>query len=247
MKTRLLCFWVLFLVLAAGSALAQMGGGGMGPGSGSMPGPMPGPSPGPTPGPGSGHMGYGKGYGMRGIGGMGSMMYGNAISYGHLDALNPIKDGDPTDAKAAFQAFIQDSNSSLQISHLWEYGTVYKAELMDTTGAMAFDLMADKFTGVVMPEMGLSMMLNASYGKNLYKTTTFGKNLSLSPAQATANAQTFVDNNKLGYTLETPEIYPGYYKFHTKHGNDLGMDIMVDGYDGGVWMESYLGMPINKY
>jgi hypothetical protein len=235
MKTKTLMIAVMVLMLATGSALAQMGGWGhMGPG--------PGPGPGPNMGSGKG---YGKGYGMGGIGGMGSMMFGNTISYGYLDVFDPI--GDVAEAQAAFQAFINSANSSLQISELWEYGTVYKAELSDTKGAKAFDLVADKFTGAVMPEMGLSMMLNASYGTNLYRTPAFGKNLSLSPEQATVNAQTFVNKYLPGYTLQTPEIYPGYYKFHTTTGGTFGMDIMVNGYNGEIWMNTFLGLPINKY
>ena len=234
MKARLLCFWVLFLVLAAGSALAQMGGGGMGPGGGNM----------RSPGMGGGHMG-GKGSGLAGAGGMVQGMMGNTLSYGHLDVLNPIET--PDEARAAVQAFLNSSNSNLQISGLWEYGTVYKAELSDTNGAMAFDLIADKFTGAVMPEMGMSMMLNASYGKGLYKTPAFPKSLTLTPDQATEYAQTFINNNRLGYILGPPETYPGYYKFHTTHQGGLGMEIMVDGYDGEIWMNTYLGMPIKKY
>ena len=254
MKKRILLISVTVLMLATGSALAQMGGwGNMGPGMDGWnygnPGPGTGPSTGPGTGPGWGYMGsgrgYGKGYGMGGIGGMGSMMLGNTISYGYLDSLNPIDT--PEKARTAIQAFINAANSNLQISELWEYGTVYKAELSDTKGAMAFDLMVDKFTGAVMPEMGLSMMLNASYGKNLYKTPTFGKNLTVTPDQAAGYAQTFINNNHLAYTLGTIEIYPGYYKFHTDHAGSLRMDIMVDGYDGGVWMNTFLGLPVNKF
>jgi hypothetical protein len=249
MKTRTLMIAVIALMLVTGSALAQMmGGGHMGGGSGYMgpgPGPYPGPNPGPNPGPGWDHMGYGRGYGMRGVGGMGSMMYGNTISHGYLDKLNPI--ADVTEAQAVIQAFIDTSNSSLQISELWEYGTAYKAELSDTNGTKAFDLIADKFTGAVMPEMGYSMMSNASYGRYLYKTRPFRKNLSISPDQAAVIAQTFVDNNSLGYTLGTPEIYPGYYKFHTTNAGSPRMDIMVNGYHGGVWMNTFLGVPLRQY
>jgi hypothetical protein len=234
MKARLLCFSVLFLVLAAGSAFAQMGGGGMGPGGGNM----------GSPGMGGGTMG-GRGSGMTGAGGMVQRMMGNTLSYGHQDVLNPIET--PDEARAAVQAFINSSNSNLQISGLWEYGTIYKAELSDTKGAMAFDLIADKFTGAVMPEMGMSMMLNASYGKGLYKPHAFRKNLTLTPDQAIEYAQTFINNNGLGYTLEPPETYPGYYKFHTTHQGGPGMEIMVDGYNGEIWMNTYLGMPIKKY
>jgi hypothetical protein len=241
MKTRTLVIAVTVLMLATGSALAQMGGGNMG---GPMPGPMPGPGPGPGPNPGSGY-GCGNGYGMGGVGGMISGMMGNTLADGYVDILNPITT--PEEARAEIQGFIDQSNSGLKISELWEYGTVYKAELMDTKGAMAFDLIVDKFTGAVSPEMGMSMMLNASYGKAMYKTTSFGKNLAFTPQQATDIAKKFVDKNALGYTLGTPEIYPGYYKFHTTTATGLGMDIMVNGYNGEIWMNTYLGMPIKTY
>ncbi len=185
------------------------------------------------------------GYGVAGAGGMIQGMMGNTLTEGYLDVLNPLTSADQ--ARAAIQAFITASNSSLQISDLWEYGTVYKAELMDTTGAMAFDLVADKFTGVVMPEMGMSMMLNASYGKGIYKTTSFGRTLKITPSQAMSNAQAFVDRNGLGYTLDSPQTYPGYYKFHTTSNGSPGLDIMVNGYNGEIWMNTMLGLPMKKY
>jgi hypothetical protein len=243
MMTRTLVIAVTVLVLATGSAFAQMSGGNMG-------SPMPGPGPGPGPNPGSGY-GCGNGYGMGGVGGMISGMMGNTLADGYLDSLNPITT--PEEARAEIQGFIDQANSGLKISEIWEYGTVYKAELSDTKGAKAFDLMLDKFTRAVSPEMGMSMMLNASYGKAMYKTSSFGKNLALTPQQATDIAQKFLDNNKtvlVGYILGTPEIYPGYYKFHTKLGpgiNDFGMDIMVNGYNEEIWMNTFLGLPINKY
>ncbi len=179
-----------------------------------------------------------------------SGMMGNTIAYGYLDTLTPITT--PGEAQAEIQGFIDQANSGLKISELWEYGTVYKAELSDTNGAKAFDLMVDKLTGAVSPEMGMSMMLNASYGKSLYKTSSFGKNLALTPQQATDIAQTFLDKNKnvlVGYIFDTdvPEIYPGYYKFHTTTATGFGMDIMVNGYNGEVWMNTFLGLPLNRY
>ena len=134
------------------------------------------------------------------------------------------------------------------ISDLWEYGTCFKAELVDGNGQKAFDLMVEKFTGAVMPEMDLSMMLNASYGRGLYKRHTFRKNLIVTPDQATSFAQTFINNNGLGYSLGTPETYPGYYKFHTTDANgEYGMEIMVNGYNGQIWMNTFLGLPLAKY
>jgi len=171
---------------------------------------------------------------------------GNTMSHGYLDIVNPLTNSD--EARVVIQAFIDSSNSVLQISELWEYETAYVAELSDTNGAKAFDLIADKFTGAVMPGMGLSMMMNASYGRGLYKMPRFRRNLNLTLEQATTITQDFVNNDDLGYTLSLPpEIYPGYYKFHTTTSTGLGMDIMVNGYDGKIWMNTILGVPVGRF
>jgi hypothetical protein len=231
---------LMVFMLATGSAVAQMGGGGhMGGGSGS--------------GAGLGHMGSGPGYGsgsgfgygMGGVGGMISGMMGNTIAYGYLNVVNPVTTLD--EARTTLQGFIDLAYSNLRISEIREYGAVFKAELSDTNGAKAFDLLVDKFTGAVSPEMGMSMMLNASYGRGLYRTSSFGANFVLTPQQAADVAQKFVEKNALGYSLDTPEIYPGYYKFHTTTATGFGMDIMVNGYNGGIWMNTILGLPLNQF
>jgi hypothetical protein len=216
------------IFLAAGNVFAQMGTGNM-MGGGTTPG----------------QMGGGMGSGMTGAGSMVSRMMANTISEGDLNTLNSITS--PAEAHAAIQAFIGASSSTLQISELWEYGTAYKAELSDSTGAMAFDMIVDKFTGAVGPEMGLSMMMNASYGNGIYKTPKFAKKLTVTAEQATAIAQNFVNNNGLGYTLGTPEVYPGYYKFHATDSHGFGLEIMVNGYNSAIWMNSLLGIPLAKY
>jgi hypothetical protein len=224
-KTLLIA--LLILLFATGTTFAQMGGGHMGGGTG------------------GGHMGGGMGYGMSGAGSMASGMMGNTMSHGYLDVLNPLND--EGQARQVIQSFIDSLNSNLQISELWEYETAYVAELSDTNGAKALDLVADKFTGVVMPEMGFSMMMNASYGRSLYRMSRFGRNLNLTPDQATTIAENFITDTSLGYVLGTPETYPRYYKFHTTLGGNFSMDLMVNGYNGGIWMNTLLGAPIAKY
>ena len=224
---------VVISVFVITTAFAQMGGG-MGGGGGHM----------------GGYHGGGMGYGMHGSGGMVSRMWGNTISHGYRKILDPITS--PADARTVIEAFIDASNSNLQISELWEYETVYKAELSDANGNKAFDLLADKFTGAVGPEMGLHMMRNASYGKGLYKVPVFRKNLTITPDQATTYAQTFLENNNslIDYILGSPEVYPGYYKFHTTVttvSGPFGMDILVNGYNGKIWMNTILGVPLAKY
>ena len=195
---------------------------------------------------GGGHKGdnmrCGKGYGMSGAGRIVSRMRESLISRERLTILNPIVTVDH--ANTACQAFINSTGSGLSVGEIWEYDTAYKAELVDTKGARAFDLMADKFTGVVTPATGFSMMMNASYGKGLYKKYKFKKKFSVTPDEATTIAQEFVNNHNLGYTLGTPVTYPGYYKFHTQNGPILGMEIMVNGYNGDIWMNTHLGAPL---
>lgn len=236
MKTRTLVIGILFAVFFTGSAIAQMGRGFIGTGGG-VAGT-------PGTGPGAGYTGSGTGYG---YGVAGGAMMGNSSTAGYLGTLHPITTA--AAAETAFQAFIGAASSSFQITEIWEYATVYKAELSYTTGAKAFDLIADKFTGTVTQEMGMSMMLNAGYGSGL-SAPPAGSTLTVTPAQAQAAAQTFINNNRLGYTLQAVETYPGYYRFHTVSASipaSFGMDIMVNGYNGQIWMHTILGPPIAAY
>jgi hypothetical protein len=233
MKVKSTLVAALVTLLVAGSSFAMMNqpGGGMGGGTGT--------------GMGTG-MG-GLGYGMNGAGGMMSGMLGRTIKNGYLDVLTPIKTSQ--DAITAIQNFITSAKSNLQISEVWEYQTVYKAELSDSKGQKAFDLLADKLTGAVLPEMGFSMMMNASWGKKLQLTPVFGRKLLLTADEATAAAQAFVSKNAtvINYNLAAPETYPGYYKIHTTDTlGKPGMDIMVNGYNGGIWMNTQLGAPISQ-
>jgi hypothetical protein len=55
-----------------------------------------------------------------------------------------------------------------------------------------------------------------------YTNTYLWKKTCSNPDQATGYAQTFMNNNGLGYNLGTPEIYPGYYKFTPPSGSRHG-------------------------
>jgi hypothetical protein len=224
--TSLMIATAVFL-LAAGSAAAQMDGEHMGDGDSSS----------------GSHMVGGRGYGMEGTGEMPSRLKRKTMSHGYMGVLDHLDTHQ--EAVEAMQHFIDSCRSDLWISEIWEYETVYKAELSDTSGAKAFDLMADKFTGAVTPLMGLSMMMNASYGRRLYRMGRFEESLEITPKRARRLARRFVENNGLDYTLDAPEMYPGFYKFHTMdRAGGFGMDIMVNGYNGKIWMDSFHGAPV---
>jgi hypothetical protein len=235
MKVKSVLIAALVIMSAAGSSLAMMGqpgsgmGGGMGGGMGANAG-----------------LAAGPGYGMMGAGGMKNGMLLRTMNNGYLDLLAPITT--PQDAITAVQNFVSTAKSSLQIAEVWEYQAVYKFEISDANGQRAFDVTADKLTGAVLPEMGFSMMLNASWGKQLQMTPRFGRKLVLTADAATTAAQDFVSKNAavINYNLAAPETYPGYYKFHTTDAvsGNPGMDIMVNGYNGRIWMNTQLGAPL---
>jgi hypothetical protein len=231
MKVKSLLIAACVVMFASGSSLAMMGQ----PGSG-MGGMM-----------GNTGVAAGAGYGMKGAGGMMSGMLLRTMNNSYLDLLTPITT--PQDAVTAVQSFISAAKSSLKVSAVWEYKTVYKAELLDANGQMAFDVVADKLTGSVAPEMGFSLMMNASWGSQLQMTPKFWKKLLLTADEATTVAQDFVSKNAavINYNLSAPETYPGYYKFHTTDSatGNPGVDIMVNGYNGRIWMNSQLGAPLS--
>lgn len=238
MKLKSAVIAVLVMSSVAANSFAMMGGGpGSGPGTGTM---------------GGGTMGgasmlRGPGTGMAGAGGMKSLMLGRTMSGGYLDVLTPFVT--PQDAITAVENFISTARSSLQISDVWEYQSVYKVELVDTAGQKAFDVLADKLTGTVTPEMGFSLMMNASWGKQLMMTPKFAKKPVVTPEAAATAVTAFIAKNAgvINYTIAAPEVYPGYYKFHTTDASgNPGMDIMVNGYSGRIWMNTQLGAPIGK-
>jgi len=196
---------------------------------------------------GTGPQSPGPGAGMMGAGRFKSGMHGQIMKNAFLDVLAPFTT--PQDAITAIETYIAAANSTLQVSDVWEYQTVYKAELSDVNGQKAFDVAADKLTGSVLPEMGFSMMMNASWGKQLQITPKFGKRTLVTPEAAAAAVGIFLAKNVdvIDYTITAQEAYPGFYKFHTVDGaGNPGMDIMVNGYNGGIWMNTQLGAPITK-
>jgi hypothetical protein len=251
MKVKSAVIAAVIALAVTGSAHAMMTTTGSGMGSGMMGGVTgnTGVAAGTSYGMGSGNAGIvaGPGYGMMGAGGMRSGMLLRTMNNGYLDLLTPITT--PQDAVTAVQSFISAAKSSLKVSAVWEYKTVYKAELSDANGQKAFDVLADKLTGAVTPEMGFSMMMNASWGSQLQMTPKFGKKLTLTSDEATTAAQDFVSKNAavINYNLAAPETYPGYYKFHTTDSasGNPGMDILVNGYNGRIWMNTQLGAPLS--
>ena len=121
-----------------------------------------------------------------------------------------------------------------------------------STGIGAFEMLIDKYTGSIGPEMGPNMMWNTKYGMMSggilgWLRGTPSAVMQVTPEQAKANAQQFLNANLPGTTVEE-EVTPFYGYYHIMvllAGNDYGM-LSVNGYTGQVWYHNWHGTFIQE-
>ncbi len=225
----------ILIVLGAGYVVARPGGflnGMMGYGNGLGFGMM-----GNGYGPGNGMMGNGQGRGMMGgngpanghCGGYGSADYGaNATSITIDDA-----------KKSAEQYLAGTGNTELKLTEIIEFEDNFYAGVKETsTGTHAFELLVNKYTGAVRPEMGPNMMWNTKYGHMAQYTPV---QAAVTAEQATKYAQDYLDNALPGTKTGDVDAFYGYYTIEvTKDGNIYGM-LSVNSDTGAVWYHNWHG------
>ena len=193
--------------------------------------------------------GYG-GCGMMGQGRGPGMMYGN----GWNDDC-PM-DGDGTtapasgtitleDAQAAVERTIKDRDDELEIAELMEFEENFYAIVREhDTGIGAMELLVDKTSGIVGPEMGPNMMWNTKYGMHRRggMMGVSGEKNSISEDKAVEIAQTWLDKNKSGVTTEEhADPFYGYYTIHTVKDGEIEGMLSVHGTTGQVWYHTWHG------
>jgi hypothetical protein len=196
---------------------------------------------GSTYGPGYGP-GYGSGYGMMGPGyGPGyrpSTDPNTAPGQGNVTSLD--------EARAAFQAYLDRLGyAGLDITEVMEFQYNYYAIVAEKdTGVGAMELLLDQNTGTVGPEPGPNMMWNAKYspmGRGGMMGGYVSGNMTLSPQDAEAIAQRWLDANMPGTSAGDADAFYGYYTLHfLKNGQVVGM-LSVQGSTGDVWHHSWHG------
>ncbi|HZQ09684.1 MAG TPA: hypothetical protein VFD70_24110 [Anaerolineae bacterium] len=189
-----------------------------------------------------------------------SMMGGGGVMGGGMmgpDAMNRLPGAKPLtldEAATRIQQYVTAlNNADLKVADLEEYTWNFYGMVKETsTGKGAFQLIVDKYSGAVIPEMGPNMMWNAKYSPmavmmgNVGMTIT-GDNMTLSADQAKEKAQTFLKAFLPTTTLVVPpDMFYGYYNFDVlRDGKPFGM-LSVNGNTGAVWYHTwhgeYLGM-----
>lgn len=148
-------------------------------------------------------------------------------------------------AREAVETYLRDSGyNGLAIDELIEFELNYYALVKEGDSGMgAMELLVDKTTGAVGPEMGPNMMWNARYGMHRrgLMMGSSAKN-TVTDQEALKLAQQWLDANRPGVTTEDhADPFYGYYTIHTmKDGHIEGM-LSVHGTTGQVWYHTWHG------
>ena len=186
-----------------------------------------------------------NGYGPGMMTGRGGMMGGRGMMGGYAPNGKPIVlDQAVTNAQQYLAAY---NNADLKLAEVEEYTwNFYVVVKEKSTGVNAFQIVVDKYTGAVRPEMGPNMMWNTKYSPMTWMTgntpgAAAGK-LTVTLDQARSNAVQYLKANLQNTTVEDKgDTFYGYYNFDVlQNGKTYGM-LSVNGYTGAVWFHTWHG------
>ena len=192
-------------------------------------------------------------------GGRGCMGFGSGIVAPSYSTSNTALTIDQ--ATQAAQRYVTAlNNPDLKVTQVEEYTNNFYVQIHEvSTGNGAFEVLVDKYTGNVYPEMGPNMMWNTKY------TTTTGMMgifngfrgmmgfqgtvstpMTVNVDQAKAYAQQFLTGNIAGTTVGDATTFNGYYTIEVlQNGSIYGM-LSVNGYTGQVWFHTWHGTFIQE-
>ena len=138
-------------------------------------------------------------------------------------------------------------NPDLVLTEVMEFSDNFYAEVEEkSTGVHAFELLIDRYTGVVYPEPGPNMMWNTHYGHMGGMMGGWGGRqdevMFVTPESAREIAQGWLDKFLPGTSAaEQADAFYGYYTIHImKDGQVYGM-LSVNGYSGDIWYHTWHG------
>ncbi len=137
--------------------------------------------------------------------------------------------------------------TALEIAEVMEFEQNFYASVEESdTGIGAMELLIDKSTGAVGPEMGPNMMWNARYGMHGRGGGMMGGAASetntVPPEEALKIAQRWLDAYRPGVTVEEhADPFYGYYTIHTLKDGEIDGMLSVHGTTGQVWYHTWHG------
>jgi hypothetical protein len=138
-------------------------------------------------------------------------------------------------------------NPDLTVKQVEEYSNNFYIQVAEkSTGYGAFELLINKVTGSIYPEMGPNMMWNTKYGmmnsgilSGIYGTPT--ATMTVTAAQATANAKQYLTTYIPGATTGDVTTFYGYYTIEVLQGGATYGMLSVNGYTGQIWYHNWHG------
>ncbi len=136
----------------------------------------------------------------------------------------------------------------LTLIEVMDFAWNYYAEVEEKdTGIHAMELLIDKYTSRVSPEMGPNMTWNTKYSWMGGMMGNYGggsptANMPVSADKAkTLTQQQYLDTYLPGLPAAEADTFYGYYTLHTlKNGQVDGM-LSVNGYTGAIWYHTWHG------
>jgi hypothetical protein len=147
------------------------------------------------------------------------------------------------DARRVVEQYLTVSRlSGLEIAELMEFENHFYAMVRERdTGIGAMELLVDKWTGAIGPEMGPNMMWNSKYGMHTWMMGGPTVTNTLSPEEALQIAQRWLDVYRPGEVVEEADPFYGYYTIHTQRDGQIVGMLSVHGATGQVWYHTWHG------
>ncbi|GAV21839.1 hypothetical protein [Carboxydothermus pertinax] len=188
-----------------------------------------------------GYLGWMMGGGFNGM--MGGYNY-NSSNSGQSSVSSTV---DMNTAKTILKKYLEAiGNPNLKLAEIMEFDNHFYAEIQEIDSKKyAMELIVDKITGAVSPEMGPNMMWNTKYGHMgrmmgwAYNRTTLKNRITAE--QALQLAQQYLDKNLPGVKAVEPHEFYGYYTLHTKKDGKITGMLSVNGVNGSIWYHSWHG------
>ena len=169
----------------------------------------------------------------------------NCIGPNYNPATSPIT---IDTAVTAIQNYLTATgNTDFTFKEVEEYTNNFYVQVIEkSTGKGAFELLINKYTGGVHPEMGPNMMWNTKYGMmrggilgGISGTPT--ATMTVTATQATSNAQQYLTGYLPGATTGDVTTSYGYYTIEVLNGGTTYGMLSVNGYSGQVWFHTWHG------
>ncbi len=187
-------------------------------------------------------------YGGWGRGGCIGGRWGNG--FGNYPATStPITINQAVDIAKTYVASL--NNADLEVKEVEEFSNnFYVLVSVKSTGNGAFELLINKYDGIVRPEPGPNMMWNTKYtfgagwcnwlrGSTIATTT-------VTVEQAKANAQQYLDSYLEGATVGEITEFNGYYTVEVLNGSATYGMLSVNGFTGQLWFHNWHGAFIQE-